>query len=127
MAYLRIDENGRVIGFSLTPCDNFPIEYDFDSSNVSLEEFLANGGNYKLVDGKLIYDDTAVLEETYNELLIKRKVLFKEYIDRSPMWYAKLTSEQLQELKEWYDAWCDMPQSFLAGTWQEPPLPVWLV
>lgn len=126
MAYLKATADGRVIGFSPVSHPDFPIEYDFQNSNITLEEFLANGGKYRLFNGTLVYYNNSVLDETYTELLAKRKTLFNEYVDRSPMWYAKLTPEQLQELKEWYDAWCDMPQSFLAGTWQEPSLPVWL-
>ncbi len=126
MAYLRINDNNLVTGYSPVNDINFPIEYDFTTSSVSLEDLKNNPNCYYLINGNLVYDDTLLKEKEFKQLVIKRQNLFKQYVDRSPMWYQKLTSEQDYELDMWYQAWCDMPIAWENGTWVEPSLPTWL-
>ncbi len=59
--------------------------------------------------------------DTLREILrTEREFVFK-VVNRGKLWYDSLTSEQLQELKEWYEAWLDV-----TNTLQKPQRPTWL-
>lgn len=42
-------------------------------------------------------------------------------INRGKLWYERLTSEQIGELKEWYQAWLDVTKTLVI-----PVAPNWL-
>ncbi len=129
--YLVI-ENGVLYGYSNDPTVN-TIEYDFEQSNVSFEDFIQNPKLYKLTDGQLVLDENNIqdqleqeIQRQLDELKSKRESLFRKYIDRSPMWYDERTQEELNELSAWRQTWLNMPIAFDNNTWVEPALPAWL-
>ena len=132
--YLYIN-NGICNGYSDNPTLN-TIKYTFNSED-EFYNFKVNMIFYRYENGQLFYDENLKIaydntqinkqkEDEFNDLIYKRESLFKKYVDRSPMFYEKLTPEQKQELQVWYNIWCDMPITFENGTWVEPPIPEWL-
>jgi hypothetical protein len=42
-------------------------------------------------------------------------------VNRGFLWYNRLTTEQLNELDDWYQAWLDAPETRVI-----PPKPLWV-
>lgn len=55
------------------------------------------------------------------ELRRKRQEECFSYINRGEIWYDRLTEEQKEELKQWYDAWLDVTETKVV-----PNKPDWL-
>lgn len=45
------------------------------------------------------------------EIRRQRQIQCFSVMDRSKFWYDNLTSEQQQQLREWYNAWLDAPET----------------
>lgn len=50
-------------------------------------------------------------EDVLNSLRAQREAECFSVINRGKLWYDGLTEEQLGELKAWYQAWLDAPQT----------------
>jgi hypothetical protein len=131
--FLSTKEDNIVNGYSDIQYTEFPHEYDFSTSEITFNDFLENIGSYRIINGQLIKDSVLVVrreerikEEELEYLKGQRSKLFRDYIDRSPMFYNTLSEERIRELEVWYQKWCDMPEAFTNGTWVEPTLPTWL-
>lgn len=60
-------------------------------------------------------------EREANRIRSQREYMFKRYIDRSPLWYEGLTTEQEAELRTWRQAWLNAPATLVI-----PTKPEWL-
>lgn len=58
---------------------------------------------------------------TPDEIRVLREEQCFHVVDRSPMWYDRLTCEQLEELVAWHKAWLSAPETGII-----PEKPVWL-
>ncbi len=67
------------------------------------------------------YTEEELLENKKNELREKRDVECFSIINRGKLWYDTLTSEQIEELNEWYRAWLDVTTTLV-----EPKRPEWI-
>lgn len=122
--YLKINDENRIVGFSLQKDSNFPIEYTFESEE-EFKKFYKNPYAF-LVNGKIVFDETNKIEDEIQELRMEREQLFKIFLDRSSFWYEELTEEQKEELKNWRKQWKDMPELVRKGKWEKPKIPEWL-
>jgi len=78
---------------------------------------------WRVVNGQLTnerYEETPQ-EEVLAELRNKRETECFSVVNRGQIWYDTLSSEQKQELKNWYQAWLDV-----TGTKTIPAKPNWL-
>lgn len=87
--------------------------------------FEANFRAYKYSDGKLVFDKQRLQDLTYDEkveeLRQRREVECFSIVDRSRLWYDSLTPYQINELREWYEAWLQVTK-----TLEVPEKPEWL-
>ena len=117
-----LDEQGYVNSYAIIGTLTDGIEV---SELRDLTHFQEHFHSYKVVDGNLVFDENkeseAEKESFRQELRDKRNVECFAIIDRSPLWYDSLTSTQLKELKEWYEAWLN-----ITDTLQIPEKPDWL-
>lgn len=63
-----------------------------------------------------------IVDEKYLEKLRKRRE--KEcfpIVDRGPLWYDRLSIEQINELEDWYQAWLDVTETGVV-----PAVPSWV-
>lgn len=69
----------------------------------------------------ITYTEEELLENKKNILREKRDVECFSIINRGKLWYDTLTSEQIEELNEWYRAWLDVTTTLV-----EPKRPEWI-
>jgi hypothetical protein len=82
--------------------------------------------DYKIENNTLIYDPIPIPqdvqdENTRQQLRQKRKMICFPIINRGKLWYDTLTSEQLEELRTWYNAWLNCTTTLI-----EPVTPSWI-
>lgn len=70
---------------------------------------------YRIVGEQCILDIERLadinIEMQKNEIRQRREEECFSYINRGMLWYNRLTPAQEMELKEWYDAWLDAPET----------------
>lgn len=124
---LLLDENNYIKEY------NSLIQYSHISDSITIElsdeqfnsHFIQNYKAYQYINNQLIFDENyqqKLIEEDNKERIrtLRETECFTK-IDRSPMWYASLTTEQIQELEQWYQEWLDAPE-----TLEIPNKPEWL-
>ena len=83
---------------------DMPVGFDFETYKA-----------YKYVDGVLSLDEDKLAEiqsEAVKEALrIQRESECFPIINRGELWYQSLTSAQITELSEWYNAWLDVTET----------------
>lgn len=96
----------------------------------SIEKIYENGGrslkelkDIPSIEGKAAWDEyediyvyipfTAEEQQKHDTDLIRSRREFECFsvVDRGKLWYEGLTAAQLEELKAWYQAWLDAPQT----------------
>lgn len=124
---LLLDENNYIKEY------NSLIQYSHISDSITIElsdeqfnsHFIQNYKAYQYINNQLIFDENyqqKLIEENNKERIRTiREIECFTKIDRSPMWYTSLTTEQIQELEQWYRAWLDAPE-----TLEIPNKPEWL-
>ena len=60
-------------------------------------------------------------KESLDVLRKKREEICFQIINRGKLWYDSLSSEQYQELKDWYKKWLDVTETNII-----PETPEWL-
>ena len=116
--YYKLGENGEIIaacsqdngGYSYAP-EGVVLSYDgrlLFKSEVETEEYKA---------AQTAFED----EKNKENMRLQREQKCFPIINRGKLWYDKLTSEQTLELKNWYQAWLDAPQTGVV-----PDRPAWL-
>lgn len=78
-----------------------------------MEHFAAHFEAYGLADGELVFSDTHehALDHAKQvaEIKERREKECFPVINRGQLWYDRLTEEQHEKLKVWYQAWLDAP------------------
>lgn len=125
MFYLRINKKTNVI--ESVSCE--PLEENDDAYSFLIEEnifdFCNNrpgltDGGYFLLNNEIVEN----VEETQKCLINREQKRLRELresecftvINRGQLWYASLTSVQIQELTNWYQAWLDVTETLTAPT-----------
>ncbi len=85
------------------------------------EEILANGLEYKIVEGYAVQDHDKQEQRKLDSLRFKRKTECFSVINRGSLWYDQVTAAQKEELGDWYRAWLDVTL-----TKTIPEKPAWL-
>lgn len=79
-------------------------------------------GKYKYIDNQIIYVDELPLGiNELKTLRTRRETECFPIINRGQLWYSMLDNLQLQELKEWYQAWLGVTETGIV-----PEKPSWL-
>ena len=121
-----LDENGYVRSYAFIGDLDGSIEViDTDFEEISKEQFQKEYRSYRLVDNKLVKDETKLDEVALSD----KKQLLRQYrdsqcfsvINRGILWYNTLTDAQKAELNEWYHAWLDVTETLVV-----PEKPDWL-
>ena len=121
--HIEVDEKGFVKSYALfggTFKDDVEVE---EPDNI--EHFEENYSAYYRKNGKLIFDETKAeadaLERQKQAIRYHREQICFPIINRGEAWYRSLTTEQYEELSEWYKAWLDATE-----TLKEPEMLSWL-
>ena len=112
-------ENYAIIG-------NLPDGIEVVLPEDEIETFEVFYRSYKVLeDNTLVLDmkklESVQQEEILNDLRHTRETVCFSIINRGKLWYDSLTSEELDELEAWYQAWLDAPQTGVV-----PNTPLWL-
>lgn len=116
------DEKGYVQSFALigTLVDGIDIPEPAD-----IDHFTEHFQAYRVRDGDLCFEEEKE-QSLQNKAAIaaireqREKDCFP-VINRGPLWYERLTEKQKSELKTWYQAWLDAPNTGVI-----PDTPAWL-
>lgn len=119
-----VDEKGYVVSYAIYGILDDSEEVD-DLADDEYEDFQLNFECYCIKDGKVVKDEDRLadlaLERKSQELRDKREKVCFPVINRGQAWYAMLSDKQMEELKAWYTAWLDAPETLV-----EPEMPTWL-
>lgn len=118
---VTIDELSYITGWNLVDDDEgLPCEVpeDFDHFSYFYAAYKYENGIATLDSAKLPNLES---NKRKNEIRFQRGFDCFPYINRGPLWYAKLTEEQTLELNQWYNDWLNAPE-----TETIPERPVWL-
>lgn len=74
----------------------------------------------KVIDGKLDFSENADYIEL-RQLRARREEECFSIINRGALWYQHLTTEKIEELNVWYEAWLDVTETRIV-----PERPEWL-
>lgn len=70
------------------------------------------GKELKVIDGKVVaVEHETTQEDILNNLRTRREKECFSIINRGQLWYDTLNEEQLEELKDWYNAWLDVTET----------------
>ena len=141
--YIKTDENNNVVaidgGYTMTNIGN-PLEwilidegygdrFNLCQNNYLEKPIIGEHGlyNYQYINGRIVEKDLtseiAELEEKrrVEDIRRRREEECFSIINRGNLWYDTLTDEQKAELRVWYHAWLDAPQTMAI-----PTKPTWL-
>ena len=108
---LTTDEKGYVTGWSIAGDE----EGILCQAPADFDRFAVFYPAYQLENGKLTEDSEALaaLQEQHRKEEIRRQREERcfPYINRGNLWYERLSREQLDGLKAWYQAWLDAPET----------------
>lgn len=117
-------KEGFIENFNLLP-ETASINGEFVNDPEDMNDFILNFSAYKVQDGVLVKDlekfENIQLERAADEIRERRQTECFVVVDRSKLWYDSLSSEQLAELKIWYEEWLDAPNTGII-----PTAPSWL-
>ena len=118
---ITIDEKGYVTGWSIVG-DEAGILCEAPEDFDHFAEFYRG---YRYEDGELVEDPEAMKElrvfHQKESIRRQREDLCFPYINRGNLWYQRLSRERLEQLKQWYEAWLDAPETMTI-----PETPEWL-
>ena len=78
-------------------------------------------GKCDYIKRKLVYNESYEIEDVRRSYRIKRERMCFPIINRGSLWYDTLTTEQKNDLREWYKEWLDVTE-----TLEIPNKPSWL-
>lgn len=118
---ITVDEKGYVTGWSIAGDEEgilCQVPADFDRFAVFYQ-------GYRLENGELREDSEALaaLQEQHRKEEIRRQREDQcfPFINRGTLWYESLTQDQRTQLRQWYQAWLDAPETMAI-----PKTPEWL-
>lgn len=109
--------DGYITGYStfgggLSGCIEAP-----DDALEGCDEEALSLGCYRWEDSKAVLDEDKLVavkaERQADEIRARRADECFSLIDRSPLWYDRLTPEQTAALNSWYQSWLDAPATGL--------------
>lgn len=113
---IAIDENNYVIGYLVVgegSSDMIEVEMPKDFTFENYQAFKYQNGGLIFDEGKLKKLDG---ERALNELREQRQIECFPIINRGELWYNSLTSAQITELSEWYNAWLNVTETKVIPT-----------
>ena len=119
-----LTNDGYVSSYNLT-AETASIGGEIVEEPDDMQDFEVHFYCYKVEDGKLKKDSEKF--EQYKILNLQTEIRARRerecfsIIDRSLFWYEGLSDEQNYELRQWYEAWLDAPETF-----KIPEKPEWL-
>lgn len=116
MILLYVDDNNHITGYA-DICEDDGILYE---GNVP-EGFWNNPAIYDFIDGAIIPNEGRCLSDLIEKIRVRRENECFKICDRSIFWYESLTQSQLEELKNWRNAWLDATTTLVI-----PEKPEWL-
>lgn len=111
---VRINEEGYLESLYI---NNANIEIDVDEDTMAMLSECLNYHNWRFLNDE--WQMVCIFPDE-NLRLMREDECFS-YIDRSRLWYDSLSSEQYQELQEWYNAWLNVTETKVI-----PTKPSWL-
>lgn len=113
----ELNKKGKIISWWQEPYDpelpSIEIEKPYEEIFLDYSE---------IRDGKIYTDMKEVNEGRIKEgLRERREVECFPIINRGKLWYDTLTTKQLKELNEWYQAWLNVTETLIV-----PDKPSWL-
>lgn len=118
---ITVDEKGYVTGWSIAGDE----EGILCQAPADFDRFAVFYPAYQLENGKLTEDSEALaaLQEQHRKEEIRRQREDQcfPYINRGTLWYESLTQDQRTQLRQWYQAWLDAPETMTI-----PEAPEWL-
>lgn len=118
---VTIDDSGYITGWNVVdddeglPCE---IPEDFEKFSVFYNAYRYDSGFAYLDEFRLIEIEN---DRRKQEIRVQREVECFPFINRGPLWYAKLDEQKISELNSWYNEWLDAPD-----TGSIPIAPEWL-
>ena len=118
---ITLDENGYISGFCIVG-DNGGVEVDDPED---LDSFFTRFDKFKLVDGKLVFDEEKEKadqqDQELSDLRRRREEECFPVVNRGWIWYSCLTLSQWRELRSWYLDWLNVTE-----TKEVPERPAWI-
>lgn len=105
----EIKEQGHYVTLAEYPNGGKDVEWVVDIEGVAYQPAKTYEENILVY---IPFTQNELLNLKANKLRTRREVECFLYINRGALWYAKLTSEQQQELGTWYNSWLDVPQVY---------------
>ena len=119
---ITLDNNGCVNSYAFIGHLDGGIKVSLPSAP---EHFESHYRAYRLIDGKLCFDEALDLaitrENAVKALRGQREKECFPIINRGALWYETLSEAQKNELKNWYNAWLCVTE-----TMTPPDKPSWL-
>lgn len=108
-----IDENRYIKSYAIVGgfIDGIEVQdpQDLDFFEQTFEAWYLDNNN------NLVYSlekqENITKQRQKEEIRRQRQIQCFSIMDRSKFWYDNLTSEQQQQLKEWYNAWLEAPET----------------
>ena len=101
------------------------IEIEDELGDILIEQCINIGGNIVNDENNMPifepYSDNMKLEMERNSLRTLRETECFSVINRGQLWYSMLTTEQIEELKKWYEEWLNVTDTLIV-----PEKPIWL-
>lgn len=118
---VTVDEQNYITGWNVADGDDgLPCAVPED-----FEHFMSFYPAYKYSDGIASLDTSKLpsleTQRRQNEIRTQRDAECFPFINRGPLWYAKLAESQIAEMNTWYNAWLDAPETGIV-----PEAPSWL-
>ena len=118
---IAIDENNYVVGYLVVGEGSSDMIEVAMPENFTFENYQA----FKHQNGELVFDEEKLKkldgERALNELREQRQLECFPVINRGELWYQSLTSAQITELSEWYNAWLNVTETKVV-----PTMPTWI-
>ena len=103
----------------------FPFTEDMINISDDEERLLLSGRPVKYENGKIAIDEELEIASNYEalkeQLRERRELECFPYVNRSNIWFLRLSREQRIELTDWYDKWLQVTETLVA-----PDKPEWL-
>lgn len=119
-----LNEEGYVTSYNMA--DGAVLDDGIEISEPeNFSDFEVNFFSYKIQNGELVLDEEQQgkreLQARRDEIRKLREEICFPVVDRSKLWYDRLTEEQYAELSAWYQAWLQAP-----GNLKIPETPDWV-
>lgn len=122
--FFMLDANSTIQGISNSKDNDLTVETQYTTKEFEelFGQFNLTNGKYKYINNEVVYiEENPLSSSVLQQLRSMRETECFSIINRGQLWYFLLTKAQLQELKEWYQAWLDVTETGIV-----PEKPYWL-